>query len=54
MYHISLILCVLHNANSLCKLFSKHVILHQLKNKEYGNAKKLFYGIVFPEKIKVT
>ena len=47
---ISLILLVLHKANSFQNMYFYTI----KKNEEYGNAKELFYGIVFPEKVKAA
>ncbi len=49
MDYISLILCVLHKTNSFQNMY-----FYTIKKEEYGNAKKLFYGIVFPEEIKAA
>ena len=49
MDYISLILCVLHKTNSFQNMY-----FYTIKKKEYVNAKKLFYGIVFPEEIKAA
>lgn len=50
MDYISLIFCVLHKTNSFQNMYFYTI----KKKEEYGNAKKLFYGIVFPEEIKAA
>lgn len=49
MHYIPLILCILRDANSFQNMY-----FYTIKKEEYGNAKKLFYGIVFPEEIKAA